>query len=178
MSWLQDTFGLNAKDLIDTGLDYRDRRADRRAADSADRRLRLNQRYRDTTNREDLERNDANTRILGRLRNDNERYRDTTNREDLERNDENEASLLGLRARTDQFRAETDREGLLRDDLIQAADEARDDDRLLLMSRGKLYREAFESRRGDTVVTRIAWPAALAVAVAGSVWVVRNWKAS
>lgn len=54
-------------------------------------------------------------------------------------------------------------------------DEERDDARRLIETRADVYREAFESRRGDTLIGRLAWPAALAVAFGGGLYLIGTW---
>ena len=57
---------------------------------------------------------------------------------------------------------------------VEADDEERDDDRRLLDTRAGVWQDAFESRRGDTLISRLMWPAAVAVAIAGSIWLIRG----
>ena len=171
---LDTPFVNRAWDTLDGYLDRRatdriDRRADARERDRQSR-LFANERFRDATAREDLERDDENDLIRARLDDKRDQYRLQTSREDLERGSENE-----------RFRDTTTREDRLRDDelaayreALDAADALRDDERQLLIDRGDLYREAFESRRGDTLISRALWPLALAAAAAGAVYLVRT----
>lgn len=164
-----------AWDTLDDVLDRRAvDRIDRRAQETTrahDRRWFDNERFRDTTDREDLERDDESARIRDRLKDKRDRYRLQTDREDLERDDDNA-----------RYRDITTRDDLERNDELAAYEATldaeaalRDDERRLLVDRGELYQAAFESRRGDTLISRAMWPAALAAAALGAIYVIREW---
>ncbi len=120
---------------------------------------------------------------LARIRNAPDLYRGATERADLRRDDQRSLKDLVLsdqRARQESANAAKDAE---RDDRRRRAaldnerrSNVRADNRKLIDTRAGVYRDAFESQRGDTILSRILWPVALAVGIGGGVYLIAGAK--
>ncbi len=145
----------------DTLDDILERRGERRLAEINDRdsrRTRANERDRDR-------RLDARERLK-------DRRQDARRREELAdartaENNRSKETLTGLKLEDGRARY-----GLQ----SRRQDAQRDDARALIETRADVYRAAFESRRGDTLISRLMWPAALAVAVGGGIYLIGTWS--
>ena len=111
----------------------------------------------------------ANRRQEDRLR-EAQRLTDAREREAERLLDAREKALIEAERERDRWAAQLDRQRLD----VTAEDEERDDDRALLDTRAGVWQDAFESRRGDTLISRLMWPAAVAVAVAGGIYLIRG----
>lgn len=169
-----DLGDINANDLLNQGFDLLEDRLSARD----ERRLRQLElgadRYRDETTRADLERDDDFDRLSLRERVALDRARINAAMRDQARDDQLARLRIDKDASAKRYDAVSARQDMRRDDLRTSKDMQRDDARALLGARADVYQNAFESRRGDTLVTRIMVPLAIAVAGIGAITLFRR----
>ncbi|MEM1352021.1 MAG: hypothetical protein AAGF27_06735 [Pseudomonadota bacterium] len=181
--WGIDFGDIDGNDLIGRGFDILE---DRLSARDEQRLLGMElaeDRYRSETTRQDLERDDDFDRLSLRERMDLDRFRlrenialdrarlNAQSRDDA-RDDATERQRIKARTQAERMAAAAEKFAA---QTARASGE-RADDRALLTTRAGVFQDAFESRRGDTVISRIMWPLALAVVGIGTVVLVRGAK--
>jgi len=114
---------------------------------------------------------------VARINAEADNIRAASARESAARQDQTAADTARRRDASYQFGLATDRQDRQRDDnrrLFESQTDRRaqdaSDGRALLETRAGVYQDAFESRRGDTLVNRVLWPLAAAVGVASGIW--------
>jgi len=114
---------------------------------------------------------------VARINAEADNIRAASARESSARRDQTAADTARRRDASYQFGLATDRQDRRRDDnrrLFESKTDRRAQDakdgRALLETRAGVYKDAFESRRGDTLINRFLWPLAAVVGVAGGIW--------